>query len=90
MILNKDGIQQAGERGVANQLVLLLDSSNRVIAATKTRSDGFYAFAGRNQNQSLSVLSYAGKGGSTTGVIQSATLVDNSGAGQFKINFGIG
>jgi hypothetical protein len=42
--LNKDGIQDPGEQGVAGITVTLYDNSNNIIAVTSTDVNGFYLF----------------------------------------------
>jgi hypothetical protein len=44
--LNHNGIQDAGEPGIPNVTVQLLDSGNHVIATTITDANGFYHFNG--------------------------------------------
>ncbi|MFN0159265.1 MAG: SdrD B-like domain-containing protein [Bacteroidota bacterium] len=44
--LNCDGIQDAGEPGIANVTVKLLDGSSNVIATTTTDANGYYEFSG--------------------------------------------
>jgi hypothetical protein len=48
---NQDGIQDAGEDGIANSQVNLLDGNGIVIATTTTDSAGFYSFEGLEQNR---------------------------------------
>jgi uncharacterized repeat protein (TIGR01451 family) len=43
---NDNGIADAGEAGIADVTVNLLDSTNKVIATTKTDANGKYAFEG--------------------------------------------
>ncbi|WP_083389696.1 SdrD B-like domain-containing protein [Trichormus sp. NMC-1] len=42
--LDADGIQDAGEQGIANASVNLLDTAGNVIATTTTDGDGLYSF----------------------------------------------
>jgi uncharacterized repeat protein (TIGR01451 family) len=42
--LNRDGVQDAGEPGIGNVLVLLLDATGTQIGATQTDSTGYYLF----------------------------------------------
>ncbi|MBD2625791.1 SdrD B-like domain-containing protein [Trichormus variabilis] len=42
--LDADGIQDAGEQGIANASVKLLDTAGNVIATTTTDGDGLYSF----------------------------------------------
>lgn len=44
--LNADGVQDAGEPGIAGVTVLLLDSDGAEIASTETDENGYYAFTG--------------------------------------------
>jgi hypothetical protein len=57
--VRNDGIQNGGELGIANVTVQLLDSSNNVIAQTRTDSNGNYRF---NQGSSAPVDGSAGVG----------------------------
>ncbi|HPN37501.1 MAG TPA: SdrD B-like domain-containing protein, partial [Melioribacteraceae bacterium] len=44
--LNKNGIQDANESGVANVTVKLYNGSNQLLATTQTSNTGIYAFTG--------------------------------------------
>ncbi len=44
--VNGDGVKQAGEAGVDNVTVKLLDATNAVIGTTTTNASGFYQFTG--------------------------------------------
>ena len=44
--LNRNGIQETGEPGIAGVTVNLLDSSSKIIATTTTDATGYYEFAG--------------------------------------------
>jgi len=46
--LNYNGVQDAGESGIANVTVRLLDGSNNVLASTVTNSSGNYLFSNLN------------------------------------------
>jgi len=46
-----NGIQDAGEAGIANVLVLLLDASSNILANTSTDSNGDYFFGGLDEGQ---------------------------------------
>ncbi|WP_338874818.1 SdrD B-like domain-containing protein [Spirosoma sp. SC4-14] len=43
---NKDGIQDSGEPGIPNVVVVLLDGNNTPIASTTTDNSGIYSFTG--------------------------------------------
>ncbi len=47
--LDEDGVQDAGEPGIANIAVSLRRSNGLLIASTTTNSDGFYCFDGLKQ-----------------------------------------
>ncbi len=42
---NKDGIQDAGENGIANVTVKLYDASNNLVSTTTTNASGIYGFS---------------------------------------------
>lgn len=46
--LDRDGVQEAGEPGIAGVVVTLLDDSGDVIGTTETDGTGFYLFADLN------------------------------------------
>jgi peroxidase len=85
---NRDGIRQTNEQGVAGRSVLLLDSSNNVVDDVLTASDGSYHFDGLDQNSTFSVFTYTPRKHATTPSLKLVTLVDNSGAGEFGVDFG--
>lgn len=46
--LDRDGIQEAGEPGIAGVIVTLLDDTGHVVGTTETDGTGFYLFADLN------------------------------------------
>ena len=85
---NSNGVQDANERGVGGQEVLLLDSTSKVVSTTHTASDGSYHFDNLAQDSTFNIFTYSKRRGSTTGTLKSVDLVNNSGAGEFGVNFG--
>ncbi len=86
---SRDGQRERGEQGVAGQLVVLLDSASKVKAQTHTAADGSYHFDGLGQDADYKVFAYSAGKHATTASLVSVSLVDNSGAGEFDVDFGV-
>jgi hypothetical protein len=86
---NANGTRDDSDKGAAGKTVYLLDGGNKVVAHTKTASDGTYHFDNLAQPAAYTVFVYSPEGQATTSELQLINLVDNSGAGQFGVDFGV-
>jgi peroxidase len=82
--------QDAGEHGLAGIYVMLFDDSGQLLARTRTAADGTYHFDNLNQGSNYKVVVIPSDNMTgTSPLMQEVDLVDNSGAGEFDVDFGL-
>ncbi len=86
--VNRDGLQSAGEPGIPNVTVTLLNAQGAAVGTTTTDANGYYGFGGLTPGQGYTVVFTAPSGAQlTTRNVGTNGAIDSDAAPDGKVTF---